>query len=407
MFPSTGPETPADTRNFPLNAWYAAAWDVEIGRSLLPKTVCNRPIVLYRTTAGRPTALADACWHRLVPLSMGKLRGDDEVMCGYHGICYDADGRATFMPAQDTINPSASVHSYPVVERHRFVWVWPGDPAKADPDLVPDMHWNHDPGWAGDGKTIRAACDYRLIVDNLMDLTHEEFVHASSIGQEELSASEMQVTHDERTVTVSKWMLGIEAPPFWRRNLNDKFPDYAGPVDRWQIIRFELPSTVTISVGVAKAGTGAPEGDLSQGVNGMVLNTMTPETDKSCHYLWAFARNWSLSEQSITTRLREGVSRVFFEDEQMLEAQQRGIDANPGYQFYNLNVDAGGMWARRLLQRMIDAEHDSGEDREETAGAAAVASGTGVPPRRGNGGGGPPDLPSRFDEPATLLQRGL
>ena len=65
-------------------------------------------------------------------------------------------------------NPSASVHSYPVVERYRFVWVWPGDPAAADPALVPDMHENDDPNWAGDGKTITAACDYRLIVDNLI-----------------------------------------------------------------------------------------------------------------------------------------------------------------------------------------------------------------------------------------------
>ena len=133
---SQPPDRPrhASVRHFPLNAWYAAAWDHEVGRNLLPKTIAGRPIVFYRTTAGRPVALADACWHRLAPLSMGKLRGDDEIMCGYHGICYDADGRATFMPAQDTINPSATVHSYPVVERHRYVWVWPGDPALADPD---------------------------------------------------------------------------------------------------------------------------------------------------------------------------------------------------------------------------------------------------------------------------------
>jgi vanillate monooxygenase len=390
-------------RPFPLNAWYAATWDVEVGRSLLPKTICNRPMVFYRTTAGRPVALANACWHRLVPLSMGRLRGDDEVQCGYHGICFDADGRATYMPAQETINPSASVHSYPVVERHRFLWVWPGDPALADPDLVPDMHWNHDPGWAGDGKTIKAQCDYRLITDNLMDLTHEQFVHGSSIGQEELSESEMEVTHDDRTVTVSKWMLGIDAPPFWRKNLQDKFPGYDGPVDRWQIIRFEVPSTVTISVGVAKAGTGAPDGDISQGVNGMVLNTMTPETDTSCYYLWAFARNWSLQEQAITTRLREGVSGVFFEDEQMLEAQQKGIEANPGYDFYNLNIDAGGMWARRLVQRMIDAEDEKGVDdsarSEHLNGSAADVT---VPPHEVN-----PDLPGRFEQPATLLERGL
>lgn len=405
MFPSGGTSFSTNSQSFPLNAWYAAAWDVEVARSLLPKTVCGRPMVFYRTTAGRPVALANACWHRLVPLSMGRLRGDDEVQCGYHGICFDADGRATYMPAQDTINPSATVHSYPVVERHRFIWVWPGDPALADPSLVPDMHWNHDADWAGDGKTIHANCDYRLIVDNLMDLTHEEFVHSSSIGQEELSESELEVTHDERTVTVTKWMLNIDAPPFWRKNLQDKFPGYEGKVDRWQIIRFEVPSTVCISVGVAKAGTGAPEGDLSQGVNGYVLNTMTPETDKTCFYLWAFARNWRLDQQAITTRLREGVSSVFFEDEQMLEAQQRGIDANPGYDFYNLNIDAGGMWSRRLIQRMIDAEEDTAggdESHQVPRNGAATAADVTVPPHEVN-----PDLPGRFEQPTSLADRGL
>ena len=81
------------------------------------------------------------------------------------------------MPSQEKLNPSARVRSYPVVERYRFVWVWPGDPALADPTLVPDMHWNDDPEWEGDGKTMLAKCDYRLLVDNLMDLTHEIDVH--------------------------------------------------------------------------------------------------------------------------------------------------------------------------------------------------------------------------------------
>jgi hypothetical protein len=74
----------------------------------------------------------------------------------------------------------------------------------------------------------------------------------------------------------------------------------------------------------------------------------------------------------ITTRLREGVSGVFFEDEVMLEAQQRGIEANPGYDFYNLNIDAGSMWTRRLVQRMIDAE--LGTEVEETTERAADAA---------------------------------
>ena len=127
-------------------------------------------------------------------------------------------------------------------------------------------------------------------------------------------------------------------------------------VDRWQIINFEAPATIAIDVGVALAGTGAPEGDRSQGVNGFVLNTITPETDKTCHYFWAFARNYSLSEQRLTHELREGVASIFREDEFILEAQQRAMDENPDRVFYNLNIDAGAMWSRKLIDRMIARE---------------------------------------------------
>ena len=113
---------------------------------------------------------------------------------------------------------------------------------------------------------------------------------------------------------------------------------------------------MTIDVGVAEAGTGAKQGDRSKGVNGYVLNTITPSTDKTCLYFWAFARNYDLGNQARTHELREGVAGVFREDEVVLEAQQQAIDANPDHQFYNLNIDAGSMWARKLIDRMIDAE---------------------------------------------------
>jgi vanillate O-demethylase monooxygenase subunit len=260
------------------------------------------------------------------------------------------------MPAQETLNPSATVPSFPVVQRFRYVWVWLGDPALADDSLIPDMHQMDHSEWAGDGLTIHAECNYQLIVDNLMDLTHEEFVHGSSIGQKELSESDFITTHDDKSVTVTRWMLNIDPPPFWKKNINDKFPGYDGKVDRWQIIHFQAPSTICIDVGVAKAGTGAPEGDRSQGVNGFVMNTITPETPRTSHYFWSFQRNYCLDSQLITTQLRNGVHGVFGEDEVMLKAQQSAIDANPDYEFYNLNIDAGGMWVRRLLEKMLVAE---------------------------------------------------
>jgi phenylpropionate dioxygenase-like ring-hydroxylating dioxygenase large terminal subunit len=336
--------------DFPVNAWYAAAWDVEVQARLLARRIGDRAIVLYRRGDGGCVALDDACWHRLLPLSRGRLDGD-RVVCGYHGLTYDASGRCVHMPSQERPNPRACVRSYPVVERHRFVWLWLGDPALADTAKVPDLHWNDDPGWAADGRAIHVGCNYKLVVDNLMDLTHETFVHGSSIGHRAVAEAPFEVTRDPRTVTVTRWMIDVEPPPFWARQLGKP-----GRVDRWQVIHFEPPSTIAIDVGVAPTGTGAPDGDRSQGVNGYVLNTITPETARSCHYFWSFARNYRLADQRITTELRDGVARIFGEDEIVLEAQQRAMDDHPGQAFHNLNIDAGAVWARRLIDRMMAEE---------------------------------------------------
>lgn len=340
--------------SFPLNAWYAVAWDVELKNELLARVVCNKPLVLYRKKDGTPVALEDACWHRLLPLSKGVLRGDT-VVCGYHGLEYTSDGRCSHMPSQETINPSACVRSYPVAQKYRFIWVWMGNPALADEDLIPDMHWNDDPDWACDGQMIKVNCNYRLVVDNLMDLTHETFVHSGSIGDRNVAEAPFDVHYDDKTATVTRWMKGIKPPPFWKGQLNKVF-NHNGEVDRWQIIKFEAPCTINIDVGVAIANTGAPEGNRTQGVNGYVLNTITPSTNQTCLYFWAFSRNYNLKDQSNTTELKNGVARIFAQDEEILEAQQKAINANPNREFYNLNIDAGAMWARRITDKMVEEE---------------------------------------------------
>ena len=47
---------------------------------------------------------------------------------------------------------------------------------------------------------------------------------------------------------------------------------------------------------------------------------------------------------------------MFREDEIIVEAQQRAIDDNPDKIFYNINIDAGAVMARRLIDRMVEAE---------------------------------------------------
>jgi vanillate O-demethylase monooxygenase subunit len=340
-------------RPFPLNAWYAVAWRHELRKGeVLGRTVCDAKIALWRTSGGTAVAVEDACWHRLMPLSHGRLEGDS-LVCRYHGLAFDASGRCIRMPSQEKLNPNACVRSYPIVEKHRLLWVWPGDAAASDPALVPDWHWADDPAWEGDGETLSLNCDYRLVIDNLMDLTHETFVHATSIGHSAIAETPAKTTHDERSVTVERWMADIDAPPFWRTQLGRP-----GNVDRWQIIRFEPPCTIVLDVGVALAGTGALQGDRSQGVNGRVLNTITPATAKTCMYFWSLVRNYRLRDQTLTTQLRQANARIFEEDRVVLEAQQQVIDARPGQALRNLNIDAGSVWARRLIDGMLARERE-------------------------------------------------
>ncbi|KFA27056.1 vanillate O-demethylase oxygenase [Xanthomonas vasicola pv. vasculorum NCPPB 1326] len=289
-------------------------------------------MVVYRTTAGALVALEDACWHRLVPLSMGKLRGDD-VVCGITGWSTTRRGAACTCPRRTPSTPRPACAASRC-QKAPLCLDLAGRPGlgRCAPDSRPALA--HDPAWAGDGRTIYAKCDYRLVLDNLMDLTHETFVHGSSIGQDEVAEAPFDVVHGNRSVVVSRWMRNIDPPPFWASQIA-RHLDYRGKVDRWQIIHFEAPGTIAIDVGVAITGTGAPEGDRSQGVNGYVLNAITPETDTTCHYFWAFMRNYALHDQSLTTLTREGVTGVFGEDEAVLEAQQRAIGAHPDQAFYN------------------------------------------------------------------------
>lgn len=61
---------------FPLNAWYAVAWSHEVGRrDILARTLCGRPLALWRTPDNQVAAVDDACWHRLAPLSLGWVEG--------------------------------------------------------------------------------------------------------------------------------------------------------------------------------------------------------------------------------------------------------------------------------------------------------------------------------------------
>jgi vanillate O-demethylase monooxygenase subunit len=339
---------------FISNAWYVACTAQEIDDKPLGRRICGHSIVFYRGAEGRVAALEDFCPHRGAPLSLGRVV-DGRLVCGYHGLEMGHDGRTVAMPGQ-RVRGFPPIRSFPVVERHGFVWLWPGDPALADEAKLPPLPWADNPAWAYGGGLYHIGCDYRLMIDNLMDLSHETYVHATSIGQKEIDAAPVSTQAQGDEVVTSRFMDNIMAPPFWRAALRgNQLPDDQ-PVDRWQICRFSPPSHVMIEVGVALAGRGGYHADAQHKVSSIVVDFITPETDTSIWYFWGMARNFRPEDEALTASIREGQGKIFEEDRGMLEGQQRNLLAHPERRLLSLNIDSGGVRSRMVINRLMALE---------------------------------------------------
>jgi vanillate O-demethylase monooxygenase subunit len=334
------------------NCWQAAAFSHEVGQALLPRRFLDEAVILYRTAEGTPVALADKCAHRYAPLSLGRLV-DDTVQCGYHGMCFDRSGTAVSVPGQSAPPANARVRSYPICERHTLVWIWMGDPAKADPDLVPDVHWFDDPQWTCVSGYHRFAANYRLLNDNLLDLSHESFVHTDTIGNRAVADSPVQATIVEgRYVKVHRFMAECDPPPFYVASTG-----FTTKIDRWHTSYYTPPGSIVIANGSMPAGCT----DRSLAKERRVLNLVTPETATSSHYFWGVARKYDVHNPELDAFMLAEIARTFDQDKVMLEAQQRAIGTDPDPSFpVSIKIDAGPIQGRRLLQAMLERE-EAGE----------------------------------------------
>ncbi|MFM0223185.1 Rieske 2Fe-2S domain-containing protein [Paraburkholderia dipogonis] len=339
------------------NTWYVACTPDEIDGKPLGRTICGEKMVFFRGPEGKVAAVEDFCPHRGAALSLGFVR-DGQLVCGYHGLVMGANGKCAAMTGQ-RVGGIPAIRRYPAVERYGFIWVWPGEEALADPSKIHHLEWAENSEWAYGGGLYHINCDYRLMIDNLMDLTHETYVHASSIGQPEIEEAPPATHIDGDTVITSRHMTNIMPPPFWATALRGNGLADDVPCDRWQICRFTPPSHVLIEVGVAHAGHGGYDAPKEHKAGSIVVDFITPETDTSIWYFWGMARNFAPHDHELTAKIREGQGKIFSEDLAVLEAQQRNLLLHPSRRIMSLNIDAGGVQSRKVIDRLLKQEREA------------------------------------------------
>jgi phenylpropionate dioxygenase-like ring-hydroxylating dioxygenase large terminal subunit len=339
---------------FLRNAWYVAALDAELQEGLMPVKMLNERIVLYRKADGSPVALEDACVHRKLPLSMGRIKGDN-VECAYHGMTYDGSGQCVRLPCADRIPKGARVHSYPIVSRYGFLWVWMGDPQLAQPSAIFGVDHYGDPSWGitrGDAMTVD--CNYLYMTDNLLDPSHVAWVHPSSFGNAACESETVRVQADPTGVTAFRWMRDVEVAPIYV-----PFVGFAGACDRLQHYEVRYPSHALIKATFVPSGAGGPQAERHE--SAFVMNSynfLTPVDEQHTRYYWFQMRNVRPDDPQASRLLADSVRSAFEEDRVVLNAVQQGF-ATTHSPHIDIAIDSAPLRFRRRLRQLIDGERDA------------------------------------------------
>jgi vanillate O-demethylase monooxygenase subunit len=340
---------------FLRNCWYVAAWDHEVGaEQLFQRTILGQSILFFRTSVGKVVALDNKCCHRHAPLSLGRREGDC-VRCMYHGLKFDPSGKCVQIPGQDRIPPQLGVKSYPLVEKQHCMWIWMGDPALADPDQILDIPYLEDPRWKGIPAYLHYDANYLLIVDNLSDFNHLAFVHTNTLGGSEEYAYVTKPVSIDRLpygFHVERWHKNSDPPPYLRKvikNKNDK-------VDRRNIARMLVPGIFLMDTMFAPAGMGA-EGEGKPGtLEFRNCQFMTPETERTTHFFWNYLNDFEGADYTISMSLLDSLIEGFMEDKEIIEEQQKMLDADPSFKLVAVAADVALSHFRYTMDKLIAAE---------------------------------------------------
>jgi vanillate O-demethylase monooxygenase subunit len=341
--------------SFVRNAWYVAMWAEDLGPGqVVGRVILNENIAIFRKADGSVAALTDRCAHRFAPLHLGKVVAGDRIQCAYHGLEFDGSGACVLNPhGNGRIAPGLRVKTYPIVEKHRALWIWMGD-KPADPSKIPDFSPldTREESHVTKRDWIIIKANYELVVDNLLDLSHVSYLHDGLLGNEDTIDSEISVEQDGDAVVVGRKSTNSRIPGLFAFQMPGQ-----ERVDKWNTIRWTAPGNMLLRSGVHKPGT-----DPETGTGYYGIHFLTPETERTTRYHFTAVRWNVLTDSSVNEQIREKISvmrRFAFaeQDGPVIEAQQVAIDqAGEDLEPHLLSIDVGPVRYKRVLQNLIAQE---------------------------------------------------
>ena len=357
------------------NCWYVAGLASEFPvEKLTGHVICERPIVIWRTKQGQIVAYDNRCAHKRFPLSKGRIMPDGTLECAYHGLRYDMTGKCVMIPSHPSgpISPQAKVRPFPVVEQDGLVWIWPGDPARAETRKPPRLPEIGDDNWESVlVGPMDTPANYLLLIENLLDITHFYPLHEGNIG--DIANSRIPVGFEEGEVDGNTYAMTIRKvanyvqPPY----LVDWF--HYETVDRHHTHCMMSPAITRVVMRNAPPGKLAPRETerefpgkmlMTEDERGYALvHTHTPIDAR--RNIWRVIVNCPKHHMSkgdpnmsVATRIASMFPTVADEDKWALEQQQAMVNyPDEGYQEVFLKTDVAVRRVRKIFLDLLREEN--------------------------------------------------
>jgi vanillate O-demethylase monooxygenase subunit len=240
------------------------------------------------------------------------------------------------------------------MERYGAIWIWMGDPNKISNTSLPAFEYLSERDNEVSVGYLLTRANYQLSADNLLDLSHFQFLHPGTLGSAQM-ASGSTSTCKEAGDTV--WCDRLYRGEFLREFVANAYGIPHGiAVDRRMVVRWDAPGLISIEITVTPSG--AP---LELGRTSLSGHFLTPESDTATHYFFAFGLPKTMGEsaKTLVKYATEGLMTPFEkEDLPMLEAQQLALGNQDFWhaQPLMLPIDSAAIRARRIMARKLDAE---------------------------------------------------